>query len=98
MDCVSKIAAIIEKQAAKRQRRDETRYDPANLPAREPPPTLPGAEEPLAIPQGSAKIDGRAPAEHDRHRVRQEGGEKEPQGLQDRLEGHRGRRRFVTRI
>src|SRR5437867_1232757 len=29
---------------------------------------------------------------------RAEGGEEEPQGLRDRLEGHRGRRRFVTRI
>src|SRR2546425_10809161 len=57
--------------------------------AHEAPPRLPVAEEPFAIPEGPTKIDRRAPAKDDRHRVRHEGGQEEPQGLRDRLEGHR---------
>ena len=88
----------IRREEVERCGQEQTQERPRQRAAHEAPPRLPVAEEPLAIPEGSAKIDGRPPAEDDRHRVRDEGGEEEPQGLRDRLEGHRGRRRFVTRI
>jgi len=86
------------REEVERHGQEQSQEGPRQRAAHEAPPRLPIAEEPLVIPERSAKIDGRAPAEHDRHRVRHEGGEEEPQGLWDRLEGHRGRRRFVARI
>ncbi len=88
----------IRREEVERHGQEQSEERPRQRAADEAAPRLPVAEEPLAIPEGSAEIDGRAPAEDDRHRVRDEGGEEEPQGLRDRLEGHRGRRRFVTRI
>src|SRR5437867_7153435 len=72
---------------------EESQQRPRQRAAHEAPPRLAIAEEPLAIPEGSAEIDRRAPAEDDRHRVRDEGGQEEPEGLRDRLEDHGNRRR-----
>src|SRR3989441_1405537 len=88
----------IRREEVERRGQEQPQERPRQRAADKTPPRLPVAEEPLAIPEDSAEIDGRPPAEDDRHRVRDEGGEEEPQGLRDRLEGHRGRRRFVARI
>src|SRR5947209_17440151 len=63
-----------------RHGQEETQERPRQRAAHEASPRLPVAEEPLAIPEGSAEIDGRAPAEDDRHRVRQERRQEEPEG------------------
>src|SRR2546422_10602563 len=64
----------IRREEVERHGQEQSQEGPREGAAQEAPPRLPVAEEPLAIPQGSAKIDGRAPAEHDRHRLRHEGG------------------------
>src|SRR2546426_6318319 len=69
----------IRREEVERCGQEQTQERPRQRAAHEAPPRLPVAEEPLAIPERSAKVDGRAPAEDDRHRVREEGGEEEPQ-------------------
>src|SRR2546422_1903266 len=88
----------IRRNEVERYGQEESQERPRQGTTHEAPPGLPIAEEPLAIPQGSAEVDGRAPAEDDRHRVRDERGEEEPDGLRDRLEGHRRPRRSESRI
>src|SRR5205809_651083 len=58
-------------------------------PASQATPRLAVPEDPLPIGELAAEVDRRTSAEDDRHRVREEGGEEEPEGLGDRLEGHR---------
>src|SRR5947209_6882832 len=74
-----------------RHREEESQGHSGQRPADEAPPRLPVAEEPLAIAERPAEVDWRAAPKDDRHRVRDVGGEEEPEGLRDRHKVHRGR-------
>src|SRR5206468_5824965 len=73
----------------KRCGEEEPQEGAAGGPADEASPGLAVAEQALAIAQGPSEVDRPATAEEDGRRIRDEGGEEEPQGLGDRLEGHR---------
>src|SRR5438309_7845493 len=61
-------------------------------------PGLAVSEDPLPVGKSPASIDRPASAGHHREGVGYERREKEPQGLGDRLEGHRSRRKGAPRI
>src|SRR5439155_3393465 len=72
-----------------RQREEKAEDRTGQGPTNQATPRLAVPEDPLPTGEPAAEVDRRTSAEDDRHRVREEGGEEEPEGLGDRLEGHR---------